>query len=127
MNIRPHGSPTAILAGTRLALIGGVMIGFELIAEASRKTGINVRTLGFVAAFALPMVLLGVICRTFGSLSAYALGVGVFVAYSIALDTIGPGSPSVLGTIIQVAMVGFVAAPTIAWRRERAQIAAMNQ
>lgn len=95
------------------------MLGFEVVGEVMRKTGINARTLGFVAAFAIPMVALGLLTRRFGSLIAYALGVGVFVAYSIALDTVGPGSPSVLGTIIQVALVGFVAAPTLAWRRER--------
>ena len=119
MNTAPRPGSAANVAGTRLALIGGVMLGFEVVGEVMRKTGINARTLGFVAAFAIPMVALGLRTRRFGSLIAYALGVGVFVAYSIALDTVGPGSPSVLGTIIQVALVGFVAAPTLAWRRER--------
>ncbi|MFI5298161.1 MAG: hypothetical protein ACHREM_08690 [Polyangiales bacterium] len=119
MNHEPPAGSAAVIAGTRLTLIGGVMVVFELVAETMRKTGINVRTLGFVAAFAVPMIVLGLLSRRFGSLIAYALGVGVFVAYSIALDTVGPGSPSVLGTFIQIALVGYVAAPTLAWRRER--------
>ncbi|MFI5297509.1 MAG: hypothetical protein ACHREM_05370 [Polyangiales bacterium] len=119
MSTAPRPGSAPFVAGTRLTLIGCVMLAFELVGEAMCKTGINLRTLGFVAAFVVPMIVLGLLARLRGSLIAYALGVGVFVAYSIALDTVGPGSPSVLGTITQIALVGFVAAPTLAWRRER--------